>query len=368
MPRTGSLTPPIPSPPLANPQHARSHHTSPPASPQPTHRPQTPLENDQDPFLAQVARIPLTEEDRQEGYDVELLNARPRGRYSSDLAPAAGASDADHDSLLGAGALGEKYGAGAGGGGLGGSGAPLPPRAGLAPGLGGAGALGAAAGLGAGLGPVGSGSHGALVPGGGGGYGSPGKEFGLDSNGGYSGTTAQSGARERKPWFLRPLPLVALVGFIVACALAIGLGVGLSLKHSNTTASTSRSSGNSTVSGSGSRSGSRTSTRTRTMTTGTVVPSSLYSSYTSLHPQTDDSTTASLGWTSTVGATATETTTLPSVLTSVPSPASGTTLATSGNLPIPAASATTISGSITISALTATLRARAPRQTMRFEG
>ncbi|EMS20496.1 uncharacterized protein RHTO_03415 [Rhodotorula toruloides NP11] len=345
MPRTGSLTPPIPSPPLANPQHARSHHTSPPASPQPTHRPQTPLENDQDPFLAQVARIPLTEEDRQEGYDVELLNARPRGRYSSDLAPAAGASDADHDSLLGAGALGEKYGAGAGGGGLGGSGAPLPPRAGL-----------------------GSGSHGALVPGGGGGYGSPGKEFGLDSNGGYSGTTAQSGARERKPWFLRPLPLVALVGFIVACALAIGLGVGLSLKHSNTTASTSRSSGNSTVSGSGSRSGSRTSTRTRTMTTGTVVPSSLYSSYTSLHPQTDDSTTASLGWTSTVGATATETTTLPSALTSVPSPASGTTLATSGNLPIPAASATTISGSITISALTATLRARAPRQTMRFEG
>ncbi|BGP03177.1 hypothetical protein RTBOTA2_005973 [Rhodotorula toruloides] len=361
MPRTGSLTPPIPSPPLANPQHARSHHISPPSSPQPTQRPQTPLENDQDPFLAQVARIPLTEEDRQEGYDVELLNARPRGRYSSDLAAATGASDADHDSLLG-GVHGEKYGAGAAG--LGGTGAPLPPRAGLAPGLAGAGALGGAAGLGAGLGPVGSGSHGALVPGGG--YGSPGKEFGLDSNGGYSGTTAQSGGRERKPWFLRPLPLMALVGFIVACALAIGLGVGLSVKHSN--AASSRSSGNSTVSGSGSRSGSRTSTRTRTMTTGTVVPSSLYSSYTSLHPQTDDSTTVSAGWTSTGGATVTETTTLPSVLTSVPSPASGTTLATSGNLPIPAASATTISGSITISALTATLRARAPRQTMRFEG
>ncbi|GEM12570.1 hypothetical protein Rt10032_c22g6587 [Rhodotorula toruloides] len=334
MPRTGSVTPPHPSPPLVQPvaaAYSRSHHISPPSSPQATH---PPLGNDQDPFLAQVARIPLTEEERQEGYDVELLNARPRGRYSSDLGAAtagagagAGASDASHDSLLG-------------------------------------GALGGAAGPGAGLGPVGSGSHGALVPGGAGGYGSAGKEFGLDSNGGYSGTSAQSG-RERKPWFLRPLPLMALVGFIVACALAIGLGVGLSVKHSN---GASSSSGNSTVSDPGSRSGSRTSTRTRTMTTGTVVPSSLYSSYTSLHPQTDDSTTASLDRTSTAGAAVTQTTTLPSSLTSVPSPASGTTLATSGNRPVPAASATTISGSITISALTATLRARANRQTMRFEG
>ncbi|GAA5978606.1 hypothetical protein JCM11641_002785 [Rhodosporidiobolus odoratus] len=310
MPRTGSVTPTRGSPPLASTSYA-----PPPSS------------NADDPFLAQTAQIDLTEQDRQEGYDVELLNARPRGRASED--EMAGASD---DSLP-RGEM-EKYG-GAGlmpvmthpGVGLGALPPPLPP-VGAAP-------AGAGAMLGAGMGGLGAGGAAAKEAG----YG------GLEHG---SGTTARSG--KRKPWFMRPLPLGILALFLVAVALAVGLGVGLAKRNS------SSHDDDPPPPVSASRSSSRSRTRTGTLTTGTVVPSSLYSSYTVDHPQTTDSasTSESTITSSADGQTASETdSSSVSVITSAPSPASGTTLATTGNLPIPAASATTISGSIIISALTA---------------
>ncbi|GAA5987512.1 hypothetical protein JCM5350_003110 [Sporobolomyces pararoseus] len=271
----------------------------------------------EDPFLAQTAAIPLTERDRQEGYDVELLNARPRGggAYSSDD------GGGDGDSLIGQ--RGEKYaGTAALSGGSTAAGTALPPAVGLA-------GLGAAEGGGLG------------GPGGGAMYGA-GKEF--RESGGGSGTTARTG--RRRPWFLRPLPLGILIAFIVAVALAIGLGVGLS-ERSRHNSNSSAPVGTSAVSG-GSRSRTRSGTRTSSATTGTVVPSSLYSSYTSEHPQSEES---SLSSSITVVETSTDSAGEVTSITTIPSPASGTTLASTGNLPIPAGSATTISGSITVSRL-----------------
>ncbi|GAA5955703.1 hypothetical protein JCM3765_001825 [Sporobolomyces pararoseus] len=270
----------------------------------------------EDPFLAQTAAIPLTERDRQEGYDVELLNARPRGggAYSSDD------GGGDGDSLIGQ--RGEKYaGTAVLSGGTTAAGTALPPAVGLA-------GLGAAEG--GGLGGPGGGIYGA------------GKEF--RESGGGSGTTARTG--RRRPWFLRPLPLGILIAFIVAVALAIGLGVGLS-ERSKHNSNLSASAGSSAVSG-GSRSRTRSGTRTSSATTGTVVPSSLYSSYTSEHPQSEES---SLSSSITVIETSTDSAGEVTSITTIPSPASGTTLASTGNLPIPAGSATTISGSITVSRL-----------------
>ncbi|GAA5903073.1 uncharacterized protein JCM6883_002685 [Sporobolomyces salmoneus] len=267
----------------------------------------------EDPFLAQTAAIPLTERDRQEGYDVELLNARPRGGAGT-LSDAAGG---DGDSLL---ATREKY-----------------SSAGLAA------PVGAAAGVGLPLGATTGASYGGGLP------GSGGKEFDLSGGGGgggSSGTTAKTG--RRRPWFLRPLPLGILAAFIVAVALAIGLGVGLSerSRHAANAAASRASSSRMVSGGSRSRTGSRT--RTGSATTGTVVPSSLYSSYTSEHPQSDESSSSS---SDSETATDSESSTATDSLTTIPSPASGTTLASTGNLPIPAGSATTISGSITVSRL-----------------
>ena len=306
---------------MSTPRPSTSPHPPPHAST--SYLPSTGQESE-DPFLAQTAAIPLTERDRQEGYDVELLNARPRGAYS----------DGDGDSLTG---RGEKF---------------APPAAGT---------VAAAPTSGAGVGldskggttpvalPVGLGAAGlgAGAVGGAAGYGATKEQYSAGEGIGgsrSSGTTARTG--KRRPWFLRPLPLGLLAGFIIAVALAIGLGVGLSerSRHSHSENVADVSGG--LASGSGSRSRSRT--RTGTATTGTVVPSSLYSSYTSQHPQSDESSSLT-----TSDPESTTELTVGESTTSIPSPASGTTLATTGNLPIPAGSATTISGSITVSRLSA---------------
>ncbi|GAA5918359.1 hypothetical protein JCM6882_007299 [Rhodosporidiobolus microsporus] len=312
MPNTGSVTPPATTPPLASTSYA---HPSPGAG----------TSAERDPFLGAAARIPLTEEERQEGYDVELLNARPRGRYSADAA-----SD---DSL----SRGEKYG-GAGLGPVtthpGGAAGALPPP--LAASALPAGAYGVGIG-GAALGAVGSGAE---RPGGGGGGG---KEYGALEH--SSGTTAMSG-KKRKPWFLRPLPLGLLAAFIVAVALAVGLGVGLSTRHSS-----SSSDDDDSASSNSSRISRSLSSRSRTATisTGTVVPSSLYSSYTVDHPQSESSSIISTS-VSVDDDTSSSTTILLPTLTSIPSV---TALATTGNIPIPAASAATVNGTV-YSALTNT--------------
>ncbi|GAA5827739.1 hypothetical protein JCM11251_007649 [Rhodosporidiobolus azoricus] len=332
MPNTGSVTPPATSsPPLASTSYALP---SPGAG--------TSAEGD--PFLGAAARIPLTEEERQEGYDVELLNARPRGRYSADAA-----SD---DSL----SRGEKYGAGL---------VPITSHPAATPGAvppplaptGAAGLPAGAYGVGLGAAALGvSGAGAAERPGG------VGKEYGgaMEHS---SGTTAMSG--KRKPWFLRPLPLGILTAFIVAVALAVGLGVGLSNRHSSTSDSDEDA-----VGGNSTRISRSSSSRSRstTVSTGTVVPSSLYSSYTSDHPQSEESlssTTSALDGEET--ASPTTSVLLPTSL-SVPTI---TGLATTGNIPIPAASAATVNGTVysaitsvdeIAAAVSATARARWARQ------
>ncbi|GAA5839122.1 hypothetical protein JCM5353_007718 [Sporobolomyces roseus] len=308
---------------MSTPRPSTSPHPPPHAST--SYLPSTGQESE-DPFLAQTAAIPLTERDRQEGYDVELLNARPRGAYS----------DGDGDSLTG---RGEKFGQ-----------SPTPAGATTSGAESKGGITPVALPVGLGAAGIGAGSVGAATgaAGYGGGGGGTKEQYAVGEGIGgsrSSGTTARTG--KRRPWFLRPLPLGLLAGFIVAVALAIGLGVGLSerSRHSHSSSVADVSGG--LASGSGSRSRSRT--RTGTATTGTVVPSSLYSSYTSQHPQSDESSSLSTS-------DPESTTELPTgeSTTSIPSPASGTTLATTGNLPIPAGSATTISGSITVSRLSAT--------------
>ncbi|GAA6006087.1 uncharacterized protein JCM10292_006544 [Rhodotorula paludigena] len=277
-----------------------------------------PAASSQDPFLAQTAAIPLTEEDRQEGYDVGLLNARPRGRHSNDLGGPLGESDDDYQGR-------EKYGSA----GL----APVQSHAGLGEAAVPVGILGAGVGAGAGLGQVGSAPPGVYGAGGYGASSAAAKEYGADSAGGYSGATAQDG--HRRPWYLRPLTLLILALFLVAVALAVGLGVGLSERDTNNDDARSR---NDTFPG------NRTSTRSRgtseSVTSGTVVPSTDTAYWATA--STEDAETSSDALTS-----------MPSSITAA-SPATATSLATSGNLPIPANSSTVISGSITIPALSST--------------
>ena len=363
MRHSGSPTPPL---------STRSGASSPPPPPSqqqpppqqqprrlgsPAHSASAGTASERDPFLAQTAGIPLTEQDRQEGYDVELLNARPRGRYSTDLAAGVGTGhDTDDDSLSGR----EKY-----------TGVASHHGTGLAPGIGAGAPLaaGAAAGAGGGiaLGPIGSGpqyAYGGIdgaaapvaaynkeYPGGGGGAGGGGG--GGEFSGGNSGTTAVSG--RRKPWFLRPLPLLLVIGVIIGIALAVGLGVGLSQHHSGKTNNLGASSGSS---GDRNSTSSRTSRSRSIGSTGTVVPSSLYSSYTSEHPQS--TTTLSAIVVESAITTANGTITTATFVTSVPVPANGTTLATTGNRPVPAASSTTINGTV-LSALTSVFAAETAR-------
>ncbi|GAA6056373.1 hypothetical protein JCM3770_005976 [Rhodotorula araucariae] len=355
MPHTGAATPPLASPLLVGghpgqgvPPPPSTANTPRAASTSPAGTPPLRAGQEQDPFLAQTAAIPLSERDRQEGYDVELLNARPRGRYSSDLAPG---PDGDDDSLAR-----EKYGAGL----VSVHSHPALADAAPATALGPLGALG-----GAGLGPIGSAAR-PSSPGGGYGTGvGAGKEYGGDPAGGYSGARA----RPRR-WYLRPLTLLILGLFIVAVALAVGLGVGLSERDSHSHAASDlpvNSTFRSRISSARSRTG--------TVSTGTVVPSSDTLYWSSLATATSRSSEAPSSTES--DSVVAVTTTLPSVLTSIPSPMTATTLATSGNLPIPANSSTIING-ITISALppsadeslappTLTSRARM-RRTMSFDG
>ena len=76
--------------------------------------PSPPPSGQPDPFLAQSLDIPLTARDRQEGYDVDLLDARPRG-VSATSTNGAAASVTAVEAAGGSGGAGateaEKYAA-----------------------------------------------------------------------------------------------------------------------------------------------------------------------------------------------------------------------------------------------------------------
>ncbi|KAM0749045.1 hypothetical protein T439DRAFT_327538 [Meredithblackwellia eburnea MCA 4105] len=329
-----------------------------------------------DPFLLQSQGIPLTQRERQEGYDIDLVNSQPRplpldeqsyfgaadaqtgGKRrptSSDLhsnhpplSTATGTTTIPQSSGAAAGAYGgEKYAQGA--------------YHQWAPAGAGAGAQGAGAGA-------------ATQRGGAGGInGRPqADEYIYDDDDGLNG---KNGGNGKKKWYLRPLALGSLITLIlIVIALAVGLGVGLHKKHN---ASTSNSA-NSPLASSGAQSGSASAYRATSTrkTSGTVIPSSLGSISTSaalkatttpratatttivVNPTSTDSDSESAEATGTSdGADITAAT-----ATAVPSPVTVTSKATTGNLPVPATVATTIGGT-TYSALAT---AREKRRRKRF--
>ncbi|KAK4046444.1 hypothetical protein OIO90_006566 [Microbotryomycetes sp. JL221] len=332
-----SLSPPVP-PSRRSPSYVNGSNSSRVggggASPQPSAPPPPPRGSSTsltrttagvDPFLQQSQDIRLTERDRQEGYDVDLLNAKPRtgGTKQRQHVPATAAAAAAA-----------------------------------------AGTTGTAAGV-----PTAAGTSSAYPHG----LGSRPYDGTTTSNPESNGTTAnekgalfQDGSQKRyqKPWYMRKLAILAIVLLIAAAALAIGLGVGLSeRRHDKKDKSDSVSDSNSTSSGQASRDDESSATESRNATAtlntsrtrGTVIPSSLYSQYTDTA-----SDSVSADWTSGLE-TAVPTMMSPSPTMS-PSPAfstdglsntfEGTTRATTGNLPIPADSATTV-GTIVYSSISA---------------
>ncbi|SCZ94481.1 BZ3500_MvSof-1268-A1-R1_Chr12-2g03927 [Microbotryum saponariae] len=266
-----STPPPPPSPPLNPPSAAYGG-------------------SGRDPYLAQSRGLPLTERDRQEGYDVGLLNARPRGSNSHAPSSVDGSSP-----RLAAGAVG---GAGAGaatdrtlGPGL--SPSPslreltsekpyLAPHTtkgageygyGAAVGAGTDEAAAASAGAGAGAGVAGSKASGAAA-----GTGGPGTmAMGTKAEQGGSGSSLLDGSSGRKrsygrPWYMRPLALVLLIATVIAIALAIGLGVGLSRRRINDTDSSQYEATGANYTS------TRFKTTSKSRTTGTVIPSGSYTS------------------------------------------------------------------------------------------
>lgn len=269
-----------------------------------------------DPFLQQSQDIRLTERDRQEGYDVDLLNSKPR-TGGTKRSTAAGAGLA---------------------GGVAGVGAEAAYNNSSQSGLGG-----------------GRTYDGATVS----------NPESTATNAEKHGLfTSSEGNRpyQRKPWYMRKLTILVIVLLIAAAALAIGLGVGLSEKkhdtkkdgRDNSTNDNANASGSSSASVENSgRSESRNATatyNTSSRTRGTVIPSSLYSQYTDTMSD----------FTSPVSSSDAPETESPSP-TSMPAPAlptdlsntfEGTTRASTGNLPIPADSVTTV-GSVVYSSISA---------------
>ncbi|KDE02575.1 hypothetical protein MVLG_06878 [Microbotryum lychnidis-dioicae p1A1 Lamole] len=270
-----------------------SRPSSPPSSTPPPSPPLNPPSaayggSGRDPYLAQSRGLPLTERDRQEGYDVGLLNARPRGSNSHAPSSVDGSSP-----RLAAGAVGG-VGAGAAtdrtlGPGL----SPSPSlkeltseKPNLAPhttkgtdeyGHGAAVGAGtdeaASASAGAGAGVAGSKASGAAA-----GTGGPSTmAMGIKAEQGGSGSSLLDGSSGRKrsygrPWYMRPLALVLLIATVIAIALAIGLGVGLSRRRINDTDSSQYEATGANYTS------TRSKTTSKSRTTGTVIPSGSYTS------------------------------------------------------------------------------------------
>ena len=280
--------------------------------------PPTPPAALHDPFLAQIhsRNIPITEQDRQEGYDVDLVNAQPRG-------PA-------HPPLEGVPSH-ERYSVGA------------PIGAGPA-GL----VMGGAGGTGAGVGTA---------------YGEysddEGKRESTTAGASYGGITSTDpflleGADERngelkkkqrtKQWILRPLPLAVIIAFICALALALGLGIGL----------TKRSSTNRAAEAAAQTSGRHTTATAAA--SGTVIPSSAFPTTTTRRTSSAiPSTVIANGPIATAITTSSDITTT-SVITSnsitttttktLASPITSNVYASTGDLPVPADSETTRDGTV----------------------
>ncbi|KAK4049944.1 hypothetical protein OIV83_003768 [Microbotryomycetes sp. JL201] len=272
-----------------------------------------------DPFLQQSQEIRLTERDRQEGYDVDLLNAKPRTGGTKHAQP-----PQHHPARV-----------------------PIVPTAAAT----GAGAAGINGSYASGFGRTTDGTT----------------TSNPDSNG--TASHHEKGAffgpgdnkRYHRPWYMRKLAILAIVLLVAAAALAIGLGVGLSeRKHDRKNESVQEGSSSRGQSGSGTGAGasaangdsSRNATQTyntSSRTKGTVIPSSLYSQYT-------DTVNNDTGWTSQItDATPTlspSPTPSPIVTGSLSNTFEGTTRATTGNLPIPADSATTV-GTVVYSSISA---------------
>lgn len=285
--------------------------------------PPTPPAALHDPFLAQIhsRNIPITERDRQEGYDVDLVHAQPRG--PAHPAPGSGPLEALERHSIG----------------------NVPIAAGAA----GAG-TGTRAGTGAGAaygeysddeGKRESTTAGASY----GGITST-DPFLLEGAGGAGEHGAETTKKQRsKQWILRPLPLAVIVAFLCALALALGLGIGLTQRSSVNRAAAAAS----TV----------TSMRHTTATpaaSGTVVPSSAYATTTTRARAS--SVTASTALANGPIATALSSSVssiVTSLATSSPtsstskalaSPITSTVYASTGDLPIPADSETTRDGTV----------------------
>lgn len=305
-----------------------SRMPSPPQSSDLANLPPTPPATLADPFLAQIhsRNIPITEQDRQEGYDVDLVNAQPRG--PSHAAPASGAGGAGPGGLERV-ASRERHSLG---------GAPI-----AAGGVGGVGGMGAGGGTGYGEYSDDEGKRESTTAGASYGGITSTDPFLLE---GAEGRHAELNKKQRtKRWILRPLPLAVIIAFICALALAIGLGVGLTKRSSNNRAA-----------GVAAQTSGRHTTATAAAS-GTVIPSSAYPTTTTkartatVIPSTAVAngpiataitTTALTATTSTITAsdtTATTTKTLASPITS-------TVYASTGDLPVPADSETTRDGTI----------------------
>ncbi|KAM0786241.1 hypothetical protein ACM66B_007042 [Microbotryomycetes sp. NB124-2] len=290
----------------------------------------SPARSTPDPFLQQSQDIRLTERDRQEGYDVDLLNAKPRTSNKHQQ------PQHQHHHL-------QQHG--------------LPLAAGTAAGLNSSYA---------------SGLGGAAV--------APGRTTvdGTTTSNPDSNATAshnekhalfghESGTRygSQRPWYMRKLAVLGIVLIVAAAALAIGLGVGLSeRKHDRKSdavqaggsgASSGGDNGSSSAAGGEddeSRTGTRNATATYNMSSrsrGTVIPSSLYSQYT----DTVSDVTATPSSSGPEAAAPTPSPTLSPIVTGSQSNTfEGTTRATTGNLPIPADSATTV-GTVVFSSISA---------------
>jgi hypothetical protein len=300
-----------------------------------------------DPFLSQPLPIPLTARDRQEGYDVALLRAQPRGLSHTGRRTSGEGREA-----------GERAGGGAV---VAGSTA----------------AAGVVAGSGLGEGGTGGKEHGYMGPGAG---GKEGGRSGNDSSAALAdetqregGTTANGGGR---PWFLRPLPLVIIFLLFLGLALGLGLGIGLGKKDSEEdkkAAAASSSSSAALASGRATSAVTSGGVSIQTASRGTVIPSSLAFSYTpsqyvppfpsiSLFPSNSSpaptpSASPSQGQGAAPAAAAATANSVPRNATQVQPP---TTIASTGNLPIPDSAETTI-GSLTLRSVTPGNRRRRRR-------
>ncbi|KAI5477123.1 hypothetical protein MNV49_006851 [Pseudohyphozyma bogoriensis] len=280
-----------------------------------------------DPFLAQTRDIPLTQRDRQEGYDLDLVHSQPRGLapssrpppappiyfgHSDDTAPAQiPASTQGYDSLPAEHRTSadsyvtrkkdEAYGiAGAGGASAG------------------AGQLGSAA----------------------------------EEGGALMGNGA--GRARVKPWYLRPRALYTIVALaVIILALAIGLGVGLGKKKKDDSLAAVASPYGTVIPSSY---GSLSTTYSAKKSQSTITSSATPTTTTTSTPASATAAAAASAISasgSTVEATVTSSyltsvITYLSTATYIPT-ANGTTKASTGNLPIPAGNQTTIiSGSSTI--------------------